>query len=173
MASLSGSLWSVPKMATLRALWAEKLIFSLKTLQCLIDLTHINIWGFNIQYDMKICLVKEASRHLLPFLLFKNGVHSNLLHQLFDHTLGWLFRKFWQKPVCRIGTETFGEMHPFHGHQRYWAIYQGPAYTRASRQGRGLFPIHTQEEGKRRRRTWASHFHTAVCASNKLSTKMA
>ena len=39
----SGSRSSLPKMATLRALWTEKLIFSPKTLQCSIDLTHKHI----------------------------------------------------------------------------------------------------------------------------------
>ena len=56
----SGSRSSLPKMAILRALWTEKLIFSPKTLQCTIDLTPkpTEPTSDKLQFVQELCLTK-------------------------------------------------------------------------------------------------------------------
>ena len=65
-------------------LWA---IIYLGTLRYVSALQVNNVSGCHVIYvcpgkDMKIYLVKEASRHRFPLLLGENSVHSNLLRDM-------------------------------------------------------------------------------------------
>ena len=89
----SGSRWSVQKMAALRALWAEKLIFSLKTLQCWIDLApkHMPVSPFKTQFD---------HFHFYPFVQLIWRVDLKIYHIDNSHVWFWystIFNKIWLK----------------------------------------------------------------------------